>query len=124
MAVILDAGGLIAIDRGDRSTTALLRVAQAESIPVRTSAGAVAQVWRGSRQANLARILTGTETAPLDRQAAKWVGELLARAGTSDVVDGHVSILVNPNDTIVTSDADDMRGLLQSRGVKARIHQV
>jgi hypothetical protein len=54
MAVVLDAGGLIAIDRRERRVGALLRVAQEAAIPVVTSAAAVAQVWRhGSRQAHL-----------------------------------------------------------------------
>jgi hypothetical protein len=95
-----------------------------EKIPVRTSAGAVAQVWRGSRQANLARVLSGLDTDPLDHRAARRVGELLARAGISDVIDGHVSLLVNPSDTIVTSDAGDMRKLLQRRGVKANLYRM
>ena len=53
MALVLDAGGLIAIDRLDRAVGAMLRVAQQEKLPVRTSAAVVAQVWRnGSLQAN------------------------------------------------------------------------
>ena len=86
MALVLDAGGLIAVDRLDRKVGAILRVAQQENLRVRTSATVVAQVWRsGSRQANLARVLTGIDVAALDMQTDRSVGEVLALSRTTDV---------------------------------------
>jgi hypothetical protein len=116
VTIVLDAGALIAIDRRDRKVGALLRVAQQHRVVVRSSAGVVAQVWRdGARQANLARVLSGVDVAPLDLPVAKRVGLVLGAADSSDVVDGHVAHLVEPGDQLLTSDPDDMRDLLGDR---------
>lgn len=116
MTVVLDAGALIAIDRRDRAVGAMLRVAQQQQVPVRSSAGAVAQVWRdGARQANLARVLSGVDVAPLDLAAAKRIGPLLGSTQSRDAVDGHIAQLVEPGDQLLTSDPQDMRRLLGTR---------
>ena len=116
MTIVLDAGALIAIDRRDRTIGAMLRVAQREHLAIRSSAGAVAQVWRdGSRQANLARVLSGVNVAALDLTAAKRIGPMLGTTDTSDVIDGHVAQLVQPGDRLLTSDPHDMRRLLGDR---------
>lgn len=120
MAVLLDAGALIAVDKLDRKVRARLSVAQKEGLPVRTGATVVAQVWRdGARQANLARVLAGIDVLPLARDHAHRVGELLARTGTTDVVDAHVAVLAEPTDRILTSDPEDMDRLLGAREVRA-----
>jgi hypothetical protein len=122
MAVVLDAGGLIAIDKRDRRVGAILRVSQLRAIPVRTSAAVVAQVWRaGARQANLARTLTGVEIATIDYAAGRRIGALLARSGTADVVDAHVGLLADVGDTVLTSDGVDIKRLLETRNVAASI---
>jgi predicted nucleic acid-binding protein len=121
MTLILDAGALIGIDRRDRRLGAVLRIAQQQRIPVRTSAAALAQVWRGARQANLARILTGVDTLPLDEPAGRRIGELLARARTKDVVDGHIALLADTGDTVLTSDVPDIRSLITSRKIQASV---
>lgn len=116
MSVVLDAGALIAIDRRDRAVGAMLRVAQQEQLAIRSSAGAVAQVWRdGSRQANLARVLSGVDVAALDLAAAKHIGPRLGATDTSDAIDGHIAHLVEPGDRLLTSDPQDMRRLLSNR---------
>jgi len=125
MALVLDAGGLIAVDRLDRKVGAILRVAQQEKMSVRTSAAVVAQVWRsGSLQANLARVLAGIETASLGSVTGRSVGEVLARSGTADVVDGHLGIIVRSGDTVLTSDPKDIKKILNSRGVNATLRRV
>lgn len=122
MALVLDAGALIAVERRDRRVGALLRVAQRDAIPVRTSAAVVAQVWRdGARQANLARVLGGVDERDLDPRSARRIGELLREAGTSDAVDGHVALLAAAGDAVLTSDPDDLRKLLAVRGVEATV---
>jgi hypothetical protein len=122
VTLILDAGALVAFDRGDREVAAILRVAHRTRVPVRTSAGVVAQVWRnGARQAGLARILAGIDVVPLDRSAGRTIGELLAAAGSSDVIDGHVAILAKPDDTVLTGDIDDIARLLDTRRVEASL---
>jgi hypothetical protein len=75
----------------------------------------------GGRQATLARVLTGVEVAALDEASAKQVGELLAQTRGSDIVDAHVGLLVDIDDTVLTSDADDIGRILRSRGVRARV---
>lgn len=122
MALVLDAGALIAVERRDRRVGALLRVAQRDAIPVRTSAAVVAQVWRdGTRQANLARVLGGVDERGLDPRSARRIGELLCEAGTSDAVDGHVALLTAAGDAVLTSDPDDLTQLLAVRGVEATV---
>lgn len=125
MSAVLDSGALVAVDKRDRRVGAMLRVLQREGVPVLTSAGAVAQVWRdGRRQANLARILPGVDSAAIDDVAAKKVGELLGQNASDDLVDAHVALLVQPNDEVLTSDEPDIRTLLRTRRIKARIIRV
>lgn len=125
MTALLDSGALIAIDRRDRKVGAMLRLLQRAGVPVHTSATVVAQVWRdGRRQVNLARVLPGVDVVPLDDVTAKRVGELLAASRTSDIADAHVALLVQPDDSVLTSDETDIRGLLRTRRVKAHIVRV
>jgi len=92
---------------------------------VHTSAGVVAQVWRsGRQQVNLARVLPGVDIASLDDRAARKVGELLGANGTSDLVDAHVALLVQPGGRILTTDEPDIKALLQSRRVEATVIRV
>jgi hypothetical protein len=120
VSLVLDAGALLAIDRRDRWVGALLRVAQQERIPVRTSPAVVAQVWRhGARQAQLARVLAGVAVPPLDLDTGKRLGALLGTTGSSDVVDAHVASLARAGDQVLTSDPDDLRNLLDALSVKA-----
>jgi hypothetical protein len=125
VTAVLDAGALIAIDKRDRKVGAMLRVLQGEGVPLHTSAGAVAQVWRnGSRQANLARVLPGLDIATLDEAAAKKAGELLGASRTSDLVDAHIAMLVQPEGKVLTSDEPDIKALLRTRRVKAAVIRV
>jgi hypothetical protein len=122
LSAVLDAGALVAIDRRDREVGAILRVLQRQAVPILTSAGVVAQVWRdGTRQANLARVLHGVNITALDGAAAKNVGELLKANRTADVVDAHVALLIHPQDQIFTSDDADILALLRTRKMKATV---
>ena len=125
MSTVLDAGAWVAVDKRDRTVGAMLRVLQRDEVPVLTSAGAVAQVWRdGRRQANLARVLLGVDVLPLDDVRAKKVGELLRENRTDDIVDAHVALLVQPDDHVLTSDEPGIKALLRTRRVKATIIRV
>lgn len=125
MSLVLDAGALLAIDRRDRQIGALLRVAQQERIPVRTSPAAVAQVWRdGARQAQLARVLAGVAAPPLDLGIGKHLGTLLGTSRTCDVVDAHVASLARAGDQVLTSDPDDLRHLLDALSIDATVVRV
>jgi hypothetical protein len=125
VTAVLDAGALIAIDKRDRTVGAMLRLLQRDGVPVSTSAAAVSQVWRdGGRQANLARVLPGVDVVALDELTAKRVGELLRASDSSDLVDAHVALLVTQDGSVLTSDDDDVKALLRSRRLKARVVHV
>lgn len=120
MSAVLDAGALVAVDKRNRALGARLRVLQRDAVPVLTSAGAVAQVWRdGRRQANLARVLPGVDVAALDELSAKKVGALLREDATNHIVDAHVALLVQPNGLGRQAD-DDLRATESERGLPAR----
>jgi hypothetical protein len=119
---ILDAGAFIAIERRDRRIEAMLRVLHEQRVPLWTSAAVIAQVWRnGRKQALLARILPGIRVRALAPGDDTRIGELLAVAGTDDVIDGHVVLLADNTDRIVTSDSGDLTRLLDARGVDAEV---
>jgi hypothetical protein len=116
MGVTYDAGALIAADRGERRMwarhEALLRLGAVPMIPTPV----LAQAWRGgSRQARLARLVAGCDFDAPDETVARLVGELLAAAGTADVVDGFVvEGALRRRDLVVTSDPDDLMSLARA----------
>ena len=119
MALVLDAGALIAIERRDRSTIARLVRAHEEAEPVLTSAAVVAQVIRNrARQGTLERVLAGVDERSFDSELARRVGPLLASSRTSDVVDAALALLAGPGDEVLTSDPIDLRHLLPKRSIK------
>lgn len=125
MALVLDAGALVAIDRNDFVVRRQVDEAIRRSVEVVTSAAVVAQVWRnGSRQAFLARLLRGFDIRPLGPAAGRRIGELLAVSRMIDVVDGHVALLVRDGDVVLTSDPGDIGRLLGSLGVAAAVVKV
>jgi hypothetical protein len=111
----LDAGALIAHERGDRRVAARLRRAVETGLPVLVPAGVLGQVWRdGRRQARLAHLLTSKHVlvVDLDRSAARASGQLCGESRTSDVIDASVVICAMTWETpILTSDPDDLRRL-------------
>ncbi len=110
--VVLDAGALIAIERGDQRARAYVFLAEQGHVALATSAAVVAQVWRGgARQVRLARLLGSDLVAevPLDALASRRIGAIAAALGASDVSDGHVAVIALERDAVVvTSDADDI----------------
>lgn len=113
--ITLDAGGLIALDRGDRKVIALLARTAELGHTVTIPASALAQaIRRPERQARLSRLVRqpATDVVPLDRVDAVRVGRLLAASGTADVVDAHVIECARRTGTaVVTSDPGDLRRL-------------
>ena len=115
MGLVLDTGALIAFERGDRRVAAVIEAIRRRKDRVVTSSGCVAQAWRdGTRQALLARLLTGTTEHGLGPDGSRRVGELCGATATADVVDAHVALLAADHDTVVTSDPDDLRVLLRA----------
>lgn len=114
VGLTLDAGALIAVDRGDHRMLALLRAARDRGLPLSIPAGALAQAWRnGSTQARLAAFLRVRRDAPtlvpFDGRLARAAGELCGRTRTADVIDASVVLTAHSRGHhIVTSDPDDM----------------
>ena len=113
--LVFDAGGLIAVDRGDRRVLVLLTRALELRQRITIPTTALAQVIRNPmRQARLSRLIRqpGTNLIPLDGPDATLVGLLLARAGGADIVDAHVVVCARrAGQAVVTSDAGDIRRL-------------
>lgn len=124
---VLDAGALIALDRGDRDAWALLtEVHRCGDRPV-VPAPVVAQAWRdGSRQARLARVLSGAKLVPADGPLSRRSGELLGLARTSDVLDALVALTAQdrPGCEVLTSDPVDIHHLLQALSIRRGIRVV
>jgi predicted nucleic acid-binding protein len=114
-AVVLDTGALIAVDRRDPRLFPVLKALRLDGVAMLVPAGCLAQaVRRPRRQAALFQLLglAQVNVLALDRGGAQRVGMLLAYAGTSDVVDGHVALAAIDHDaTVFTSDPDDIRRL-------------
>ena len=122
-ALILDAGALVAVDRGNRAMIARLRAAQQHGLDLRSNAMVVAQVWRDrhSRQAGLAQMLRAVDVRAVSPDDGRRAGVLLGMTGTSDPVDATVVLLATPGDRIVTSDPQDLAALAEAAANRAVI---
>lgn len=119
MSLVLDAGALIGIDRGDRELVALIKRERLAGRVAVTHGGVIGQVWRGgARQARLARFLPGVDIRPLDEELGRRCGALLATSGTRDVIDAAVIAVADHDDIVLTSDPGDLRALATA----ARLH--
>ena len=120
LMLVLDAGAFVAVEHGSRDLVALIKRERLAGRPPVTSGGVVAQVWRGGsgRQVPMARLLAGTDVAPIDNRLGRRAGGLLARSGQSDAIDATVVCLAADGDDILTSDPGDLRALAQA----AEIH--
>ncbi|HUP21755.1 MAG TPA: PIN domain-containing protein [Thermoanaerobaculia bacterium] len=113
-AVVLDAGALIAFERGDRRMVLLLETIRRGDERLIVPAGVLAQVWRdGARQARLAALVADhrTEVDPLDESAAKATGVLCGISRTRDIVDASVAVSARfaEDAVVVSGDVDDLR---------------
>jgi predicted nucleic acid-binding protein len=114
-AVVLDAGALIAFERGNARMRALCREAVAGRAELVVPAAVVAQVFRNrAKQVALRALLNDPHcrVPALDRTLAEATGTLCGRAGSQDVVDaGVVLVARRERAPIVTSDVEDLRRL-------------
>lgn len=115
----LDTGALIAAERNDRGFWAFWAETVARGIVPVIPAAALAQAWRGSRQARLAQLVNACFIDPLDEELAKTAGELCGKTKTADIVDATVvASAASRGDAILTSDPRDLRQLSsQTQGV-------
>ena len=114
-AVVLDAGALIAFERGDSRMRALCREALRSGARLVVPSPVVGQVWRRpAQQVVLRALLDGatTEIPILDRVLAEATGVLCGETGTSDVVDAAVVLIARrERAAVVSSDPKDLKRL-------------
>lgn len=117
----LDSGALIAVEKDDRRVAALLRRALERAAMITVPAVVVAQIWRRNNP-RIAQVLNMSDVPGLERAGAQSIGNLLADAGTADIVDAAVVLgAVGRRDAIVTSDAGDIERLLAAAAARVRV---
>jgi hypothetical protein len=107
----LDAGAFIALERRNRAMVRLAQLFADARTPLVTSAGVVAQVWRGggSRQVPVAFLLRRTTVVDLRYAVARTLGRMLGASGASDPVDAHIAFLARERGwPVLTSDAEEL----------------
>jgi hypothetical protein len=123
MSLVLDAGALLAIERGDRRTVALIKHELLAGRVPRTHGAVIGQVWRGGArpQASLARLLPALEIVPIDDGLGRRAGVLLGVARARDVVDAALVLLAADEDLVLTSDPGDLARLAAAAGLQVDI---
>ena len=111
MLIAIESRDIAQIDSHDR------RIARGHHVIV--PAPVAAQVVRDPRrQARLMLTLRTCDIVPFEQDDVFPVGKLLARSGTSDVVDGLVALTAaRATAAVVTSDPGDIVHLLHTLGV-------
>ena len=131
MTLVLDAGALIQVDRGNQEVLSALKAAFDRGEVVDVPTGVIGQAWRNpDRQALLSRTLKRCNEVVLDGATARAGGQLCGRAATSDVIDASVALAVararrsDEEVTLLTSDSDELGMLLSVLDARARIMEV
>lgn len=115
--LVLDAGALIALERGDRRVRALVKKGGfAGQVVVPTTV--LAQVWRGGpRSAYLAMLIDASDVDSLGESRAKEVGIRLGVRHATDIADAHVVCCASERHAAVaTSDPEDLARLAETGG--------
>jgi len=114
--LILDAGAILALARGDPRARAALARALHEGYVVVIPTPVLAQVHRGGRdRARIDRVVKAVDALlPTAEQVARRAGELQAKTSTSDVVDAIVAAeaLASAPALILTTDRADLSVLV------------
>jgi hypothetical protein len=112
----LDAGALIAYERGDERIREILAVAYARGLVPTIPAIALAEVWRGdAKDARVARLLKACSLEAVDERLARKAGRLRRATPGAQTIDACIAVGVDRRrDAIATSDPNDMRKLLGS----------
>lgn len=110
----LDAGALIAYERGDARVREILATAYARGFVPSIPAIALAEVWHGdAKDARVARLLKASSIEVVDERSAREAGRLRRVTPGAGTIDACIAMGVRKRgDAIATSDPDDMRTLL------------
>jgi predicted nucleic acid-binding protein len=123
--LILDAGGILALARGDAHARAALARALHEGYVAVVPTPVLAQVHRGGRDRTpIDRVVNAVNALlPTSEQIARRAGELQAKVSTTDVVDAIVAAeaLASVPALIMTTDPDDISRLLEGEPEAARV---
>lgn len=113
--VTYDSGALLAAERDDRRMWVLHQRTLQRGVLPTVPATVLGQCWRGGPAARLSMLLSGCRVEDLTPGGARVAGELLAAAGSSDLVDASVvSAALERRDVVVTSDRSDLEALAAS----------
>jgi predicted nucleic acid-binding protein len=110
----LDAGALIAYERGEERVREILALAYSRGMVPTVPAVALAEVWRGdAKDARVARLLKACSIETLDERLARAAGRLRRAIPGAGTIDACIAVGVSQRiDAIATSDPDDLRRLL------------
>lgn len=110
----LDAGALIAYERGETEILKVLQLAFRRNVTPTVPAVVLAEVWRGDRKdARVAQLLKSCVVEALGVSRAQAAGKLRRSTTGAGAVDACVAVGVRERgDAVATSDPDDMRQLL------------
>ena len=98
----------------DIRTTHLVERFARDATPLVTSAGVVAEIWRGGMgdQIPIAFLLRRTRVADLTHGVARVIGRMLGAARTRDAIDAHVVLLAREKRwPVLSSDAADLHAI-------------
>jgi hypothetical protein len=126
--MILDAGGILALARGDGLARAALARAVRAGYVIVIPTPVLAQVHRGGRdRAQVDRVVNRVDAmVPTFERVARRAGELLGKTGTTDAVDAIVAAegLLSVPALILTTDQGDMELLLAGEKEVARVGMI
>ncbi len=113
----LDAGALIAFERGTARANAIFERAIEREVTITVPSVVLAQVWRGRHRRWIDELRSAVVIEPVDEAYALAAGELLARTGTKDAIDALVAVgAARRGDVVVTSDPKDLLRLVDDAG--------
>ena len=109
----LDTGALLALDHPGKAVAMQARLDEARRRggTICIPAEVVAQAWRSTRQARLARLLksSGIDVAVMTLSVARTIGLICADTNHHDIVDVHVVLCARQrHHAILTSDPHDI----------------
>ncbi|WP_107064409.1 PIN domain-containing protein [Streptomyces sp. NRRL S-118] len=124
-AIVYDTGALVAAERRRPDFLALHDELTAARIRPLVPVVVLAQAWRGGPQHGISRALKGCDIIPDTERLGRAAGVACAASRTSDVVDAIVvSLAVQHQAPVVTSDPEDLTHLADSLGVRLRLFTV
>jgi predicted nucleic acid-binding protein len=116
----LDAGAVIAYQRGEAWMRAAVRAAIRGEAELTIPATVLAESWRGSTREHghwSSALIGSSVVEPLTEALAKRAGELVGRVDGATAIDATVAVsAAQRGDTVLTSDPHDLQRLADDLG--------